>query len=1285
MAATEASAFAGQVQPRDIFVSAAANRYSHAADWGSIQPDGDGGRISVLAYGSHRSVAFAYNLGESDSSYRGLSQLLPTPFSSPITTLKFIATSLPHAIAFVAGAGNGQAAIWVGEVDGNSQAKSDGLWKPIQWRLAVPLAGMNPQSQSSSAERQSGTVQAIGVLRSQGQPAGIETTLVAIGTSDGTISIWSVDLTHRTGDESSPPALLQTIDASRKGLDTALPLDIAITALPIAHGEIGAFTATSPLLMATASTDRKIVFWLSDGNEGVSFRKVLTLSGHDDWVRSLDFSASFPVANDRQVELASGSQDGSVRLWRIRPHAEAAATGSDAFDVLAKQLEDEASQQNDATGSSLSNKVHAFGTSMGTWAVSFDALLTGHESWVTGVRWQPPILSLDDKTDQPAALLSSSVDNSIILWTPSVSSTTSTKSRLIYPSLSSKDATSSLWLPSQRFGELGVAGAGALGMFGALWTPNWHSSGSKQLILSHAWAGAIHLWGFDEKNNKWESAPAVTGHSLPVKSARWAPEGDWFLTASLDRTARLFGTYNRKTNTAATQITTTSWHELARPQTHGYDICSAAWLDDLSFASAGDEKVARIFAAPQGFVQSAQRLGSKRSAAAQKPTAKQNVLVMALPSIGHIRNPHQLRNPIEAATKESCSSAHKRLVILLFSPAFDALSSASAEGPEETSYDDVESLLRGTYATAWAAANKEDALLLDIDVLLVGQKGFETSLRALAGDESGVEHLWAMEAHSDSLPNSLPSKPVLLKASATAESVNRDEKGPIPSSFPHHRSIALGGTFDHLHVGHKILLSMAALIATDRIVVGVTGDSMLAKKSNAYLLEPLEERIAAVERFLTTFRSTMTPLQQDVVELADVCGPAGSDGSLEALLVTEETLSGADTIAKTREERGLGPLERYVIGVVGAGGEVDVKGDAAELAAAKVGSTAIRKWLSEQSPKVQAVARRKRRRDLKRQGDQADGASSQATNRPMAASAPALGLSNRAIFEGQAPQTETNELGRQVAAQTDEPISSVFTRPPVEEELLVSTLWPELDKLYGHGYELLAVDSSPDNGRLTATSCKSTTAEHSLVRVYDREDNWKEIAVLPGHSLTITRIRFSPNGKWLLTVSRDRSWRLFSREDRQGQVSLSPRTHKESAHARIIWDAAWADDSRTFATAARDKAVKVWRLKATIAAPQEGEDAFELVATVTKLPEAATAVAFDVGNRLAVGLENGDVLIYQLEGSELRKIVSLPRHHGAAVNELAWRSQLDEAQDGQEEQSLLLSAGEDGAVRLTSM
>lgn len=39
-------------------------------------------------------------------------------------------------------------------------------------------------------------------------------------------------------------------------------------------------------------------------------------------------------------------------------------------------------------------------------------------------------------------------------------------------------------------------------------------------------------------------------------------------------------------------------------------------------------------------------------------------------------------------------------------------------------------------------------------------------------------------------------------------------------AFPH---VALGGTFDRLHAGHRLLLAVAAAVATEGIYVGVTG------------------------------------------------------------------------------------------------------------------------------------------------------------------------------------------------------------------------------------------------------------------------------------------------------------------------------------------------------------------------------------------------------------------------------------------------------------------------------
>lgn len=49
-----------------------------------------------------------------------------------------------------------------------------------------------------------------------------------------------------------------------------------------------------------------------------------------------------------------------------------------------------------------------------------------------------------------------------------------------------------------------------------------------------------------------------------------------------------------------------------------------------------------------------------------------------------------------------------------------------------------------------------------------------------------------------------------------------------------YENVVLGGTFDRLHVGHKILLTQAVLRATKRVVVGVTDDNMVQSECEPY-------------------------------------------------------------------------------------------------------------------------------------------------------------------------------------------------------------------------------------------------------------------------------------------------------------------------------------------------------------------------------------------------------------------------------------------------------------------
>ena len=71
--------------------------------------------------------------------------------------------------------------------------------------------------------------------------------------------------------------------------------------------------------------------------------------------------------------------------------------------------------------------------------------------------------------------------------------------------------------------------------------------------------------------------------------------------ASSDQTTRI--------HAAVPCASGTIWHEVARPQVHGYDLIGAVWLSPWTFASIADEKIVRVFEAPGGFVETVKTLG----------------------------------------------------------------------------------------------------------------------------------------------------------------------------------------------------------------------------------------------------------------------------------------------------------------------------------------------------------------------------------------------------------------------------------------------------------------------------------------------------------------------------------------------------------------------------------------------------------------------------------------------------------------------------------------------------
>lgn len=277
------------------------------------------------------------------------------------------------------------------------------------------------------------------------------------------------------------------------------------------------------------------------------------------------------------------------------------------------------------------------------------------------------------------------------------------------------------------------------------------------------------------------------------------------------------------------------------------------------------------------------------------------------------------------------------------------------------------------------------------------------------------------------------------------------------------------------------------------------------------------------------------------------------------------------------------------------------------------------------------------------------------------ASVPSLGLSNKAVFAGD------------VADDDGYFVPVKLTEPPTEETLMQNTLWPERHKLYGHGYEVFALAAAPDGG-LLASACKANVAEHAALRLWDTQ-NWQQIQTLVSHQLTVTQLSFSPDSQHLLSVSRDRRWTLYSRQQGSNsfeQVACTDKTN--GVHTRIIWCCAWTHDSKMFGTGSREGKVCLW----TKSAPTSTSLGSHALASTLELPkESVTALAFApvIHNLAAVGLDSGVIKFYTFgkEWTLLKELDHSAAHH-LTVRRLAFK---------QDENALLLgSGGADHIVRV---
>lgn len=371
--------------------------------------------------------------------------------------------------------------------------------------------------------------------------------IFATGSADATVKIWKIEASA----QDLTVKLLQSIQITPR----FFPLALALSPLNV---------ASNSCILAVAGTAALVQLYVSESSsqKNPEFKLQATLTGHEGWIRSLSFTYEHG-GPETDLLLASASQDKYIRLWRIHQGQElpgVAAVGSDP--PLGAFL----------PGRLLSNKAHRFKAGGQDYSATFEALLLGHEDWIYSAIWK--------RRGENLQLLSVSADNSLSIW--------------------EQDPVSSVWVSVARLGEISAqkGSTTATGSTGGFWTGLWSPSGQTLACLGRT--GSWRLWNYDSQEDRWVQDIAVSGHTQAVTGIAWSGRGDYLLSTGSDQTTRLHAKWKR--DGLAT------WHEMARPQIHGYDLNCIDTLGESQFVSGADEKLLRVFQEPKAVASLLQNL-----------------------------------------------------------------------------------------------------------------------------------------------------------------------------------------------------------------------------------------------------------------------------------------------------------------------------------------------------------------------------------------------------------------------------------------------------------------------------------------------------------------------------------------------------------------------------------------------------------------------------------------------------------------------------------------------------
>ncbi|CAK66877.1 unnamed protein product (macronuclear) [Paramecium tetraurelia] len=232
-----------------------------------------------------------------------------------------------------------------------------------------------------------------------------------------------------------------------------------------------------------------------------------------------------------------------------------------------------------------------------------------------------------------------------------------------------------------------------------------------------------------------------------------------------------------------------------------------------------------------------------------------------------------------------------------------------------------------------------------------------------------------------------------------------------------------------------------------------------------------------------------------------------------------------------------------------------------------------------------------------------------------------------------------------------------YGQPPNDALLAKKSLWPETNKLYGHGYAIQAIAIHQN---IAASSSVAITSKAAEIIIWDT-NTFKIKQLLPCHNFTVVQLVFSRSGKYLISVSKDRCLGVFVKQDDDTYQILS----KSQPCSRIVYTCAFNNDESLIFTGSRDKKFRIYNTTEASVPIKEIEFQDEITAI--------DSVLLNNKQIVAVAYGQGQLETFELTQTlELNLLSSVDKYHkhSKTINRIKFNN------------DLLASCSDDHTVRI---